>query len=84
MLGITKSFFITVATLLQAHPTRWAFECIGPSVSLEFEPTRGGLIIQCGRYPYKNGLDFDFISKSTCCKVRSSIKAMAFINDIGF
>jgi len=27
----------------------WAFECLEPSVSLEFEPTKGGLIIQCER-----------------------------------
>ena len=40
----------TVGTLLQAHPPGWAFECLGPGVPLEFEPTRGGLIIQCGRY----------------------------------
>ena len=41
----------TVATLLQAHPPVWAFECLGPSVPLEFEPTPGVLlIIQCGRY----------------------------------
>ncbi len=35
-------------------------------------------------YPYKTGLDFEFISKSAGCKVSSSIKAMSFINDIGF
>jgi hypothetical protein len=34
---------------LQAHPLVWAFECLGPSVPLELEPTRGGLIIQCGQ-----------------------------------
>ena len=42
--------FNTVATLLQAHTEGWAFECLGPSVPLELEPTRCGLIIQCGRY----------------------------------
>ena len=40
----------TVATLLQAHPPGWAFECLGPNVQLELEPTRGGLIIQSERY----------------------------------
>ena len=40
----------TVATLLQAHPPGWAFECLGPNVPLELEPTRGGLIIQSERY----------------------------------
>ena len=39
----------TVATLLQAHPPGWAFECLGPNVQLELEPTRGGLIIQSER-----------------------------------
>ena len=32
----------------------WAFECLGPSVSLELETTRGGLIIQCERYRHTN------------------------------
>ena len=41
---------ITVATLLQAHPPGWAFECLGPNVQLELEPTKGGLIIQSERY----------------------------------
>ena len=40
----------TVATLLQAHPPGWAFECLGPNVPLELEPTPGGLIIQSERY----------------------------------
>ena len=40
----------TVATLLQAHPPGWAFECLGPNVQLELEPTKGGLIIQSERY----------------------------------
>jgi hypothetical protein len=35
-------------------------------------------------YPYKTGLDFEINSKSAGCKVSSSIKAMSFINDIGF
>ena len=43
----------TVATLLQAHPPGWAFECLGPNVQLELEPTRSGLIIQSERYPYR-------------------------------
>ena len=41
---------LTVATLLQAHPPGWAFECLGPNVQLELEPTKGGLIIQSERY----------------------------------
>jgi hypothetical protein len=44
----------TVATLLQAHTKGWAFECLGPSVPLELEPTKGGLIIQYGRYTSNN------------------------------
>ena len=40
----------TVDTGLLAHPPGWAYECLGPSVSLEFEPTPSGLIIQCERY----------------------------------
>ena len=42
----------TVATLLQAHPPGWAFECLGPNVQLELEPTKGGLIIQSERYEW--------------------------------
>ena len=49
-LGSERQNTITVATLLQAHLGGWAFECLGPNVPLELEPTRGGLIIQCGRY----------------------------------
>ena len=45
---------ITVATLLQAHPPGWAFECLGPNVQLELEPTPGGLIIQSERYVFYN------------------------------
>ena len=45
----------TVATLLQAHPPGWAFECLGPNVQLELEPTRGGLIIQSERYGLPSG-----------------------------
>ena len=37
--GLHPNKIITVGTL-------------GPSVSLELEPARGGLIIQCERYPY--------------------------------
>ena len=44
------NYYITVATLLQAHPPGWAFECLGPNVQLELEPTLGGLIIQSERY----------------------------------
>jgi len=54
------AFRLTVATLLQAHPEGWAFECLGPSVPLELEPTEGGLIIECGRYT--NNLDFSLSS----------------------
>ena len=45
--------WITVATLLQAHPPGWAFECLGPNVQLELEPTKGGLIIQSERYHHE-------------------------------
>ena len=44
---------------LQAHPPVWAFECLGPSVPLELEPTRGGLIIQCGRYNKITTVEFE-------------------------
>ena len=56
VIRITRKKQITVATLLQAHPPGWAFECLGPNVQLELEPTRGGLIIQSERYP--TPLDF--------------------------
>jgi hypothetical protein len=32
----------------------WAYEWLGSNVSLELSPPRGGLIIQCKRYTYKD------------------------------
>ena len=51
----TKSGFVLLALdilsnqIILAHPIV-VQPSLGPSVPLEFEPTRGGLIIQCGRY----------------------------------
>ena len=62
----TKRIKFTVATLLQAQPGMWAFECLGPNVPLELEPTRCGLIIQCGRYNFLKQV------KSPCTRIQIS------------
>ena len=60
----------------------WAFECLGPSVLLEFEPTQGGLIIQCERYLKIRRSKVSSSNKSRCVYKRNRL--LEDINQSGY